>query len=145
MCPMVIFSLADQEYCLDVQDVQEVVRMVTVTPLPEAPAEVLGAINVRGVPTLVLDLRQRLGLTHRPPTPISPLLIVKAHGASLAVLVDRVIGVTQEGTMPSNAGIVRVGDKLVVMLRPDNLPSERSLPLIGGRANEGWMPASEQS
>ncbi len=145
MCPMVIFSLADQEYCLDVQEVQEVVRMVTVTPLPEAPAEVLGVINVRGVPTLVLDLRQRLGLPQRPPTPISPLLIVKAHGSSLAVLVDRVTGVTQAGTMPSNAGIVRVGDKLVVMLRPDNLPSERSLPLISGRANEGWTVAKEPS
>jgi chemotaxis signal transduction protein len=137
MCPVVIFSLADQEYCLDVLDVQEVIRMVKVTPLPEAPSEILGVINVRGVPTLVLDLRQRLRLPHRPPTLISPLLIVKVHNTKLAVLVDRVIGVTQETTLPSNAGIVRVGDRLVVMLRPDNLPSEQTSPLLTG------LPATE--
>ncbi len=137
MCPVVMFSLADQDYCLDVMDVQEVVRMVAITPIPEAPPEILGVINVRGVPTLVLDLRQRLGLPIRPPTPISPLLMVKAHGAKLAVLVDRVIGVTHDATTPSNAGIVRVGDKLVVRLRPDNLPSEQTLLLLTGGVRAG--------
>jgi chemotaxis signal transduction protein len=93
-------------------------------------------INVRGVPTLVLDLRQRLRLPHRPPTLTSPLLLVKARGAELAVLVDRVVGVTHDSTTPSNAGIVRVGNRLVVMLRPDNLPSEQSLALLSGQATD---------
>jgi chemotaxis signal transduction protein len=130
--PLVIFSLADQQYGLDIADVNEVVRMVSVTPLLEAPPEILGAINVHGAPTLVLDLRRRFGLPHRPPTPISPLVIVRTRGAKLAILVDHVIGVTQDATAPDAAGLVRVGDKLIIMLRADDLPSERSLPLLAG-------------
>jgi chemotaxis signal transduction protein len=134
MSPLVLFNLADQQYGLDVFDVLEVVRLVTVTPLLEAPPEILGAINVRGRSMLVLDLRQRLGLPHRPPTSISPLLIVKSRTTKLAVLVDQVIGVTHEATAP-NAGVARVGEKLIVMLRADDLPSERSLPLLAGLAS----------
>jgi chemotaxis signal transduction protein len=135
MCPVVTFSLSDQEYCLDVSCVQEVVRIVAITPLPAAPPEILGAINLRGVPVLVLDLRQRFGLPYQPPTLASPLLIVKlsgaAHDVRLAVLVDQVIAVVQDLIAPDAAGLVRIADRLVVMLNPDDLPSAPMLPLLG--------------
>src|SRR5262245_36687139 len=135
MCPVVTFALSDQEYCLDVSCVQEVVRIVAITPLPAAPPEILGAINLRGSPTLVLDLRVRFGLPPLAPTMASPLLVVKlndaAPGAKLAVLVDRVIGVVHDATLPDAAGLVRVADRLVVMLNPDDLPTEPVLPLLG--------------
>ncbi len=129
MPALVTFTLGQQTYCLPVADVYEVVRMIAITPLPGAPPEVLGAINVRGIPVLVLDMRQRLGLPIVSPTPVSPLLIIGLGEKRLALLVDRVNGVVQVQTMPDVTGFVRLGDDLSVLLRPDNLltASVRSL------------------
>ncbi len=121
MPALVTFTLGQQTYCLPIADVQEVLRMVAMTPLPDAPPEVLGAINVRGVPVLVLDLRQRLGLPGLPPTPASPLLLVRLGDKRLALLVDRVKGVVQAPAMSDATGLVRLGDDLGVLLRPDSL------------------------
>ncbi len=132
MRPLVTFMLADQEYALDVLDVQEVVRMVAMTPLPEAPPEILGAINVRGTPTLVLDMHRRFGLPAQEPGPDSPLVLVKVQGTHLALLVDRVVGVVHADIAPDAAGFVRIADRLVVMLSPAALPSHAVLALLGG-------------
>ncbi len=132
MEPLLVFTLAEQEYCLKISEVREVIRMVAITWLPEAPPEVLGAINVHGVPTLVLDLRRRFGLPHRPPTLASPLILVDSQDIKLAVLVDWVIGVAQSATPPDAAGMIRVRDRLVIMLEPKKLPSEQTVPLLAG-------------
>ncbi len=97
--------------------------MVAIRPLPGTPPELLGAINVRGMPMLVLDIRQRLGLPPIPPTPVSPLLILELGAKRLALLVDHVNGVVQVPTMPDVSGLVRLGDDLSVLLRPDDLLS----------------------
>ena len=121
MPPLVTFTLGQQIYCLPVADVQEVLRMVAMTPLPDAPPEVLGAINVRGVPVLVLDLRRRLGLPAQPPTPVSPLLLVRFGNKCLALLVDRVNGVVHVPATSDVTGLVRLGDDLGVLLRSDSI------------------------
>jgi hypothetical protein len=97
---------------------------------------VLGAISVRGTPTLVFDLRQRFGLPHQEPGPSSPLLVVRIGGATLAVLVDRVNGVAQTDTAPDAAGLVRIGDELAILLSPDDLPTAPVLALMAGRKTE---------
>ncbi len=105
--------------------------MVAMTPLPDAPPEVLGAINVRGTPVLVLDLRQRLGLPLKRSTSTSPLLLVRIGDKRLAMLVDRVNGVVQVNAGPDATGLIRLGDDLGVLLRPDSVltASVRSLLL----------------
>lgn len=123
MAALVIFTLADRQYALDVADVYEVARIVRIAPLPDTPSEVLGVIDYRGTATPVLDLRQRFDLPARPPTPISPLVIVRARGATLALLVDRVDEVVWIDVEPDAAGTVRVGDRLLVKLNPDTLPT----------------------
>jgi purine-binding chemotaxis protein CheW len=134
--PLVTFSLAGRTYGLPVSAVQEVLRIVARVPLPDAPPEVLGAINVRGTPTLVFDLRQRLGLPHQEPGLASPLLLVRIGDASLAVLVDRVNGVAQTDTAPDAAGLVRIGDELAILLSPADLPTAPVLSLLAGREAE---------
>ena len=131
MRQVVTFMLADQEYALDVLDVQEVVRIVDVTPLPEAPPEILGAINVHGAPTLILNMRARYGLPHQLPDANSPLVLVRTQGTLVALLVDRVIGVLQAEIAVDAAGLVRIADRLVVMLSPGALPTPAILPLLG--------------
>lgn len=56
------FDLAGQAYALPILRVREVLPAPVVEPVPGAPAEILGLINLRGRILTVIDLRQRLGL-----------------------------------------------------------------------------------
>lgn len=124
------FSLADRKYALDVATVREVIRIVGISPLPDAPAEVLGAIDFHATPVLVFDLRQRFGLPSQPPKSNSPLVLVEWQGHVLAMLVDEVHSVKHIEEEPDATGFIRVEDKLVSLLKVDQLPTDRMLPLF---------------
>lgn len=56
------FELAGQHYAVPLADVREIIRAEPPTPVPGAPADVLGIINLRGNIVTVLDGCARLGL-----------------------------------------------------------------------------------
>ena len=51
-----------QMFGVSVMDVCDVLRPMKVTPIPLAPAEIAGSMNLRGRIVTVIDLRTRLGL-----------------------------------------------------------------------------------
>src|SRR3989338_9303720 len=61
----VVFRLDKQRYALPLAAVERVVRAVEVTPLPNAPPIVLGAIDFHGRVLPVLDVRRRFLLSDR--------------------------------------------------------------------------------
>ena len=63
---LVCFNLADEEYGVDINFVQEVIRVQKITPVPQMPPSVLGVINIRGNIVTVFDLRKQFGLPERP-------------------------------------------------------------------------------
>jgi purine-binding chemotaxis protein CheW len=82
---VLVFLLGRQRYGLIGADVHQVVRAVTIAPLPQAPAIVEGVINLRGALVPVLDIRTRI----RPPAmplAITDQLIVAAAGKRLVAL-----------------------------------------------------------
>lgn len=56
------FELAGQSYAVPLARVQEIIRPEPETPVPGAPTDVAGIINLRGNIVTVLDGRRRLGL-----------------------------------------------------------------------------------
>jgi chemotaxis signal transduction protein len=128
MIPMVLFTLEKREYCMPVADVQAVLRMVNITPLIEPPPNILGVINMHGTAIMVLDLRPRLGLPPLAPSSVSPLLLITTHGAPLAVLVDKVVGVVYAES--GDLSLARLDGRLVPVLSANSLPDERVLPLL---------------
>ena len=56
------FSLKGQRYALSLTSVREVIRPGDITPVPGAPDDVLGIVNLRGQIVPVLDGRRRFGL-----------------------------------------------------------------------------------
>ncbi len=53
------FSLKGESYGIDVLKVREIIRPVTITPVPQMPAYIRGVINLRGKIIPVMDLRRR--------------------------------------------------------------------------------------
>lgn len=88
------FELAGQWYGVAILEVQEVLAQAAIEPVPGAPADVLGVINLRGSIVTVLDLRRRLGLTPLADAASAALIVARIPGAqALGLAVDRIIDV----------------------------------------------------
>ena len=84
-----VMDVGDQVVALPSAMVLEVVRLVKTTPLPEAPAHVLGTFVYRGEPALALDLGRFLG--HPQPEPdVDAHMVVLSTAQPVALVVDRV-------------------------------------------------------
>ncbi|MDI6796774.1 MAG: chemotaxis protein CheW, partial [Desulfatibacillaceae bacterium] len=82
------FMLDSQAFALPLTQVERVVRMAALTPVPQAPAHVAGALNLKGKTVFVVDLRV---LLNRPPAELEPehrLIIVNTGAKTLALIAD---------------------------------------------------------
>ena len=86
----VTYFLEDEVYGINVMQVQEVLRITEITPVPGAPHHVLGIINLRGSVVTVIDIRRSFGLTSKEPDENSRIIIVEVNGNALGLLVDSV-------------------------------------------------------
>ncbi|MFZ2444826.1 MAG: chemotaxis protein CheW [Syntrophobacteraceae bacterium] len=85
---LVVFHLDEQRYALLLSAVERVVRAVEVTPLPAAPAIVLGVINVEGRIVSVIDVRKRFRLPEKEMTVYDHLIIAQTARRTVALPAD---------------------------------------------------------
>lgn len=86
----VTFRLGEEVYGINVMQVQEVLRMTEIAPVPGAPAYVLGIINLRGNVVTVMDTRQRFGLLPQEADDSTRIVIIEAEDQVVGILVDSV-------------------------------------------------------
>ncbi len=91
----VSFVLGDELYGIDVMQIREVLRSQAISPVPGAPAFVLGIINLRGNVVAIIDTRSRFALPHREVDEASRILILDAGDHVVGFLVDSVREVVQ--------------------------------------------------
>ncbi len=84
----VTFRLADEIYGINVMQVQEVLRVSEIAPVPGAPHYVLGIINLRGNVVTVIDTRIRLGLETTEVTDSTRIVIIEGAKHVVGILVD---------------------------------------------------------
>src|SRR5579862_842071 len=89
------FSLADEYYGLAVLKVREIIKLVTITPVPQMPVYVKGVVNLRGKIIPVVDLRVKFGMDTAGHTDRTCIVVVQVTGAShtsmaLGLVVDSV-------------------------------------------------------
>jgi len=129
---LVVVTLSDRELAIPILQCREIVRLPTVTRVPEAPDFVRGVVNVRGRVVPVVDTRQCLGLPAAVPTAKARLLMVEVAGRLLALLVDRVSRIVKvpvaeiaqeasDAPLPGTAGTVRIGEMTMGVLDVDSL------------------------
>ena len=86
----VTFFLSQEKYGINVMQVQEVLRVSEIAPVPGAPDYVLGIINLRGNVVTVIDTRQRFGLESKEVDDSSRIVIVESNDQVVGILVDSV-------------------------------------------------------
>jgi len=86
----VTFRLENEKYGINVMQVQEVLRITEIAPVPGAPSYVLGIINLRGNVVTVIDTRSRFGLPSVETDDSSRVVIIESEEQVVGILVDSV-------------------------------------------------------
>jgi chemotaxis-related protein WspB len=80
------FRIGSESYALDATQIVEVLPLLQITPIPQAPVGIQGLINYRGRPVPVIDLSE-LTLGHPARLHISTRLILVHYGKHLLGLI----------------------------------------------------------
>lgn len=88
---LVVFRLRDEEFGVDIKQVREIVRMMAITHLPEAPGFIEGVINLRGQVIAVIDLARQFELSAQKELPKSArIVVVEVKDQTIGMIVDEV-------------------------------------------------------
>ena len=92
MIQLVCFKLAEEEYAVNIIDIQEVIRVKKITHIPQTPNFALGVINLRGNIIPVFDLRTWLKLPQKGFDHKTKIIVANIGGNQVfSLLVDAVI------------------------------------------------------
>ena len=138
---VVVFSLIDAEskkkedYGIPVENVREIRLLENITRVPNAPLHVKGLMNLRGKVIYVIDIKKLLGFSVSEEMNVnSRILISEINGDLTGFLVDEVSDVLRisdkevDSTMYTELkteqyfkGVVKIGEKLIILLDLHNL------------------------
>jgi len=127
---VVVFELANEQYGVDISTVEGIIKLQTITRMPQAPSYVEGVTNLRGNVVPVIDLRARFGLPKVEPTNDTRIVVAYMGQSKVGMVVD---AVSQVLVVPSDAiepppamvttinstfitGIAKLDNQLVILL-----------------------------
>jgi len=146
------FTLDGSHYAVPLPVVERVVRAVAILPLPQAPAFILGVINVQGHILPVVDLRRRFGLAPQAANQDDQFILARTSRRRVALVIDSAEGVhelTDPETVPAEQvaaggeclhGLAKLQDNLVIIYDLDQFLSpadERCLDEAMGEETAG--------
>jgi purine-binding chemotaxis protein CheW len=134
---LVTFHLDGEEFAIDILKVQEIIRMMALTRVPNAPSFVEGVINLRGKVVPVIGLRKRFGLPHVDYDAQNRIVVVEVGGSVAGLAVDSVSEVLRvpDATIEPPPQLVKVDrdyvsgvgklqDRLLILLDVERLMSD---------------------
>jgi purine-binding chemotaxis protein CheW len=135
---LVSFKLGDEEYGVNILQVQEINRMAQITRVPQAPHYCEGVINLRGKVIPVIDLRQKFELQSKEKDQQTRIVVCDVAGSQTGMIVDsvqEVLRIPRSALEPCPAavtvagqdyleGIVKLEDRLILFLSLDRLAGE---------------------
>ncbi len=132
---LVTFTLGNEEYAVNILNVQEINRITEITQVPNSPDFVEGVINLRGKVIPVINLRKKFHFEDRPTDDTSRIIIMEIQGITNGLIVDSVSEVLRipadsvEPAPPMSAelqsqfikGIAKLENRLIILIDLDNL------------------------
>ena len=142
---LVTFSIADEEFGVDILKVQEIIRTMEISKVPRAPDFVEGVINLRGKVIPIIDLRRRFGLAYKAHDKDTRIIVIEITDVIVGFVVDAVSEVlripasTVEPPPPVVAGldseyisgVGKLENCLLILLDLDKLLSVDDMAMLG--------------
>lgn len=135
---LVVFQLGGETYGVEINHVQEIIRLQPITEIPRTPAFVEGVINLRGRIIPILDMHKRFHLPAAEATNNTRIMVVELGELTVGMIVDSVSEVLR---LPADSieppppmisgidvaylkGVGKWNDKLIILLDLDRVLQE---------------------
>ncbi len=135
---VIVMKIAGASYAVPMTQLREVVVGPRVSPLPTAPATVLGLMNLRGDVIPVVDGHTLLGSSAASTrTPQVAVVVDTRVGSCAAIAVDErpdtadLGDLVQEAETVGGEGVYRIGDDVAVLLHLPTVLANAGLALHG--------------
>ena len=131
---LVGFIVGDEEFAIPILSIQEIIKPISCTRVPQTPAYILGVFNLRGSVIPLIDLRTRFGLTPQKHSEETRFVVMKNGDDVAGFVIDRLteairmpkhdIGPAPETVSEAETMIDGVGkqsDRIVTILKVHKL------------------------
>lgn len=147
------FNITAQEYAIEIQKINEIIWLPEVTSVPGLPKYVLGIFSLRGKVIPLLSLHEKFGRRLEIDDETTRVVIVDVDNVLVAFAADRVNAVLsveeslievppkvyEEGKANEVSAVLKLdsGDRLVMVLEPENLFEESELTALKKVSEQG--------
>jgi len=84
------FAIDDEDYGVEIAYVKEIIKMTSITKVPEMPSFIEGLINLRGDLIGVIDVRKRFGKPSKEHDEETCIIVIMYGDYTLGMIVDAV-------------------------------------------------------
>ncbi|MBK7980892.1 MAG: purine-binding chemotaxis protein CheW [Ignavibacteriae bacterium] len=128
---LVGFKLGEEEFGIDIINVNEIIKMQKITSIPNAPSDILGIVNIRGKIIAVVDTRLKLGTYPKEFDNETRIIILEFNKKPIGFIVDEVTEVLRISKKTLNdvpdmvstkmntdyiKSIANIEDKIIILL-----------------------------
>ena len=127
---LVGFIVGEEEFAIPILSIQEIIKPISCTRVPQTPTYILGVFNLRGSVIPLIDLRARFGLTPQKHSEETRFVVMKSGDDVAGFVIDRLteairmpkrdIGPAPETVSDADTMIDGVGkqsDRIVTILK----------------------------
>lgn len=138
------FTLADEEYGIDILKVQEIRGYDAVTRIANAPPFIKGVINLRGIIVPIVDLRIRFNLGEPTYDAFTVVIILNIGRRVIGIVVDTVSDVIRLGAEAIHPapefgsvldtrhllGLGTVDERMIILVDIERLMTSQDMALV---------------
>lgn len=90
------FVLNDEEYCIEILKIKEIMAMADITEIPQTPPFIKGVINLRGKIIPIIDLRLKFEMPEKEYNKRTSIIVVEIYNEDEITLLGVVVDTIQE-------------------------------------------------
>lgn len=127
---LIVFNLAGEEYAAEIGQIKEIIKVETITSIPDSPDFIKGVINLRGNIVVIMDLKYRFSLRTEKEVKSKNIIISREEKNPYGLIVDEVTEVLRipetEIKAPPElvakidkkyvSGVVTIANRLIILL-----------------------------
>ena len=139
------FRVGAETFGVAIQTVHEIVRVMEVTAVPDAPVYIEGVINLRGKIIPVVDLRKRFGEKTITTSKKNRILVAEVGSKMVGLVVDSASevlkipptdvdpppNVFEEGELNYVTGVAKLGNRLIILVDLTKIMQRGELRRVG--------------
>lgn len=138
---LIVFELEEEEYAIPVHSIGSIERILPITRVPAVESFVKGVINLRGIVTPVIDLKERFFQKETKIDEQARIIIVHIGELSVGLIVEAandVIDINREQIEPPPevvggvnadylAGVIKLEKRLLILLELEQVLSKDNM------------------